>query len=30
LTIVEGKEHLRTLGTRVLWQGAQEVLFEAI
>jgi Protein of unknown function (DUF3830) len=30
LSIVEGREHLRTLGTTVLWQGAQEVLFEAI
>lgn len=30
LTIVEGWEHLRTLGTKVLWQGAQDVLFEEI
>ena len=30
LTIVEGREHLRELGTKVLWQGAQDVLFEAI
>jgi hypothetical protein len=30
LTIVEGREQLRTLGTRVLWEGAQDVLFEAI
>ena len=30
LTIVEGREHLRALGTAVLWQGAQDVLFEAI
>jgi hypothetical protein len=28
LTVVEGKEHLRALGEKVLWQGAQEVLFE--
>ncbi len=28
LSIVEGKEHLRALGTRVLWEGAQDVLFE--
>ncbi|MGI4858892.1 MAG: DUF3830 family protein [Janthinobacterium lividum] len=28
LTIVEGKEHLRTLGEKTLWEGAQEVLFE--
>jgi hypothetical protein len=30
LTIVEGREHLRALGTQVLWEGAQEVLFEPI
>jgi len=30
LTIVEGREQLRTLGTRVLWEGAQDVLFETI
>jgi len=30
LTIVEGREHLRALGTTVLWRGAQDVLFEAI
>lgn len=30
LTIVEGKEDLRKLGTQVLWQGAQDVLFEAL
>ncbi|RDJ99515.1 DUF3830 family protein [Paraburkholderia lacunae] len=30
LTIVEGKEKLRELGTKVLWEGAQEVLFEKI
>jgi len=28
LTIVEGKENLRALGTKVLWEGAQDVLFE--
>ena len=30
LTIVEGRENLRTLGNKVLWEGAQEVFFEAI
>ena len=28
LTIVEGREHLRPLGVKVLWEGAQDVLFE--
>ena len=28
LTIVEGREHLKALGHQVLWQGAQDVLFE--
>jgi hypothetical protein len=28
LTVVEGREALRELGTTVLWRGAQEVLFE--
>ncbi|MDB5819741.1 MAG: cyclophilin-like superfamily protein [Rhizobacter sp.] len=28
LTIVEGKENLRALGTTVLWKGAQDVVFE--
>ena len=30
LTIVEGRENLRALGTTVLWQGAQDVVFEAL
>ena len=30
LTIVEGREQLRALGTKVLWEGAQDVLFEAL
>lgn len=30
LTIVEGKEHLRALGRKVLWEGAQEIVFERI
>jgi hypothetical protein len=30
LTVVEGCEHLRELGRLVLWQGAQDVLFEAL
>ena len=29
LTITEGREQLRALGTQVLWHGAQDVLFEA-
>lgn len=29
LTIVEGREQLRALGHKVLWEGAQDVLFEA-
>jgi hypothetical protein len=28
LTIVEGRENLRALGEKVLWEGAQEVMFE--
>jgi hypothetical protein len=28
LTIVEGRENLRALGTQVLWQGAQDLLME--
>lgn len=28
LTIVEGKEQLAEVGRRVLWTGAQEILFE--
>ena len=30
LTIVEGREQLRALGTKVLWEGAQDIVFEAI
>jgi hypothetical protein len=30
LTIVEGKEQLRALGTKVLWEGAQEITFELL
>jgi hypothetical protein len=29
LTVIEGAEHLATLGKTVLWQGAQDILFEA-
>ncbi len=28
LTIVEGREHLREVGRRVLWEGAQDITFE--
>lgn len=30
LTIVEGKEQLRPLGTKVLWEGAQDIVFELL
>jgi len=30
LTVTEGQEQLRPLGERTLWQGAQEILFEAV
>jgi hypothetical protein len=30
LTIVQGREQLRQLGNKVLWEGAQDVLFEAV
>jgi Protein of unknown function (DUF3830) len=29
LTIVEGTEHLREVGRLVLWEGAQDIVFEA-
>ncbi len=28
LTVVEGKEDLRALGVKTLWEGAQDVVFE--
>ena len=28
LTIIEGREHLHDLGRLVLWEGAQDILFE--
>lgn len=28
LTVVEGREHLRALGVKTLWEGAQDVVFE--
>jgi uncharacterized protein DUF3830 len=30
MTVVEGREHLAELGRKVLWEGAQEVLFEVL
>ena len=30
LTITEGREHLTDLGRLTLWQGAQDILFEAL
>lgn len=30
LTVVEGREQLRDLGRKVLWEGAQDVVFEAL
>ena len=28
LTVVQGREHLQELGALVLWQGAQDIVFE--
>ena len=28
MTIIEGREQLRALGTQVLWQGAQDIVFD--
>ena len=30
LTIIEGKENLRPICEKVLWQGAQDILFELL
>ncbi len=30
LTIIEGREHLPVLGKLVLWEGAQDIVFEAL
>ena len=30
LTIIEGKEKLPELGKKVLWEGAQDIIFEKI
>lgn len=29
LTIIEGREHLRSLGEKILWEGAQDIIFDA-
>jgi hypothetical protein len=28
LTVVDGREHLREMGRMVLWEGAQDIMFE--
>lgn len=30
LTIIQGQEQLSALGKRILWEGAQDIVFEAI
>jgi hypothetical protein len=30
LTVLEGRENLRPLGEKVLWQGAQDIVFESL
>lgn len=30
LTVIEGREHLRELGRTCLWEGAQDIVFEAV
>jgi hypothetical protein len=30
LTVVEGREHLRELGRLVVWEGAQDIIFEVL
>ena len=30
LTVIEGREHLRGLGRACLWEGAQDIVFEAM
>lgn len=30
LTITQGSENLRSLGKKILWEGAQEILFETL
>jgi hypothetical protein len=30
LTVIEGQENLEALGKLVLWQGAQDILFELV
>lgn len=30
LTVTHGQEHLKSLGRKVLWEGAQDIIFEEI
>ena len=30
LTVTHGREHLKSLGGKVLWEGAQDIIFEEI
>ncbi len=30
LTIIQGQEHLKSLGRNILWEGAQDIIFEEL